>query len=79
MSWLLKYSPWSFSCAMIFFNSSLPHPAASAATRFFTIAKRLPMEMQMMLCHHVVGSTKQNILRRDSEAAFKSLARILLS
>jgi len=24
---------------------------ASAATRFFTITKRLPMELQMMLCH----------------------------
>jgi len=54
--------------------------AASAATfpaRFFTIVKRLPMELQMILCHFAVGSIKQNILRKDSEAAFKSLARIL--
>jgi len=35
------------------------------------------MELQMMLCHHPVGSMKQNILHKDSEAAFKSLARIL--
>ena len=48
------------------------------ARRFFTITKRLPMELQMILCHSAVGSPKQNILRRDSEAAFKSLARILL-
>jgi len=49
-----------------------------AAVRFFTIAKRLPMELQMILCHRAVGSMKQNILHKDSEAAFKSLARILL-
>ena len=50
----------------------------AAATRFFFIASKLPMELQMILCHHVVGSDKQNILRNDSEAAFKSLARTLL-
>ena len=53
--------------------------ASAAATRFFTITKRLPMELQMMLCYRAVGSMKQNILREDSEAAFKSLARVLLS
>ena len=59
------------------------HPAAAAAAtaaaiRFFAIASKLPMELQMLLCHRAVGSMKQNILRQDSEAAFKSLARILL-
>ena len=53
--------------------------AAAAATRFFTIAKRLPMELQMILSRRAVGSMKQNIVHQDSEAAFKSLARILLS
>ena len=57
--------------------AATPHPTTTAATRFFAIAKRLPMELQMMLCRRVVGSTKQNILRKDSEVAFKSLARIL--
>jgi len=52
--------------------------ASAAALRFFAIAKRRPMELQMVLCHRAVGSMKQNILRKDSEAAFKSLARILL-
>ena len=47
---------------------------ASAASRFFTIASKLPMELQMILCHRVVGSMKQNILHKDSEVAFKSLA-----
>ena len=54
-------------------------PDHTAASRFFTIAKRLPMELQMIICHRAVGSMKQSILRKDSEAAFKSLARILLS
>jgi len=52
--------------------------ATTAAFRFFTIIKRLPMELQMILCHRVVGSMRQNILRKDSEAAFKSLAKVLL-
>ena len=50
----------------------------AAATRFFAIAFKLPMELQMVLCHRAVGSMRQNILHNDSEAAFKSLARILL-
>ena len=55
-------------------------PAATPATaaRFFTIAKRLPLELQMILCHRVVGSMKQNILHQDSEAAFEHLARVFL-
>jgi len=52
--------------------------ASAAATRFFTISSELPMEMQMILCHRAVGSMKHNILRKDSEAALKSLAGILL-
>ena len=58
--------------------ATIPNPATTAATRFFVIAKRLPMELQMILCRLAVGSRKQNILRKDSEAAFKALARILL-
>jgi len=53
-------------------------PTTEAATRFFAIAKKLPMELQMVLCRRAVGSMKQNILLKDSEAAFKSLARTLL-
>ena len=51
--------------------------ASAAANRFFAIASQLPMELQMILCHRAFGSMKQNILRKDSETAFKSLARIL--
>jgi len=60
------------------FTSAAAATAATAATRFFAIAKRMPMELQMILCHRVVGSSKDSILSKDSEAAFKSLARILL-
>jgi len=48
------------------------------ATRFFVIVFQLPMELQMVLCRRAVGSMKENILHEDSEAAFKSLAEILL-
>ena len=60
-----------------FHLAATPDHAASA-TRFFAITSKLPMELQMILCHRAVGSMKQNILREDSEMAFKSLARILL-
>ena len=49
----------------------------SAAGRFFTLACKLPLELQMMLCHRAVGSMKENI-HKDSEAAFKSLTKSLL-
>jgi len=63
-----------FLCDELLQPKPVPH---LAATRFFAIAAKLPMELQMILCHRVVGSMKQNILRMDSEAAFKSLTRIL--
>ena len=57
-------------------------PALDASTTtaapFFAISSKLPMELQMILCHRAVGSMKRNILRLDSEPAFKSLARMLL-
>ena len=51
----------------------------TTAGRFFRIATLLPMELQMVLCHRVVGSKKQNILSRDSEHSFKQLAKVLSS
>ena len=56
-----------------------PAPTTSLdARRFFTITAALPMELQMLLCHYVSGTGKQNIMLNDSEAAFCSLARILV-
>jgi len=52
--------------------------SSNHATRFFAISTKLPMDLQMVLCHRAVGSMKQHILHEDSEAAFKLLARNLL-
>ena len=54
-------------------NDTTPSPAA----RFFSIATQLPLELQMVLCYHVVGETKEIISGKDSEVAFKELARRL--
>ena len=51
---------------------------AAAILRYFAIASQLPMELQMVLCHRAVGSMRQNVLHKDSEAAFRALAEILL-
>ena len=48
------------------------------AARFFDIARSLPLELQMVLCHRLVGSPKEIIPGNDSEVAFKSLAKRLL-
>ena len=50
----------------------------TGAARFFRMAKRLPMELQMVLCHRVVGSAGENIPGEQRELAFKELARKLL-
>jgi len=48
--------------------------APSPAARFFSIARRLPLELQMMLCYRVMGSCKEIIQGKLSEVAFKELA-----
>jgi len=45
------------------------------AARFFKISTQLPLELQIVLCYRVVGSAKDIIAGKDSEAAFKSLAK----
>jgi len=47
------------------------------AARFFNIAKLLPLELQMVLCFRLLRSGKEIIAGKDSEAAFKELARRL--
>ena len=54
-------------------NDTTPSPAA----RFFFIATQLPLELQMVLCFRQVGSGKEIIPGKDSEVAFKELARKL--
>jgi len=47
------------------------------AARFFNITRRLPLELQMVLCCRLMGSDKEIIHGKDSEVAFKDLARRL--
>jgi hypothetical protein len=47
----------------------------AGAARFFRMAKKLPMELQMVLCHRVVGSAGGNIPGEQREVAFKELTR----
>jgi len=54
-------------------ETTTPSPAA----RFIKIARRLPLELQMVLCFLQVGSPKEIIPGTDSEVAFKELARRL--
>jgi len=48
-----------------------PTPAA----RFFKIASRLPLELQMVLCSRVAGSPREIVSALDGESAFRDLAR----
>jgi hypothetical protein len=52
--------------------------AHNPTTRFFNIALRLPMELQMVLCHRAYGSSRENIPSQDSEMAFRDLANVFL-
>jgi len=42
---------------------------------FFLIMKKLPMELQMIICHRVYGSPKDSIPSHNSEPAFQRLAK----
>jgi len=55
-------------------DSTTPSPAA----RFFSIVKRLPPELQMLLCFRQVGSAKEIIPSTEREAAFTRLAKRLM-
>jgi len=72
--------------ALVVFNSDglLKSKAAqvkakATRTRFFNIAGRLPLELQMVLCYRVAGSAKEIIPGRQTEAAFRDLARCWVS
>ena len=55
-------------------RSNLQSGQGEAAARVFTIAGKLPIELQMILCRRCVGSMKSTIVRQTSEHAFKNLA-----
>jgi len=49
--------------------------AHSCTKRFFRIASRLPLDLQMVLCNLIFGSPKDIIPLRDSEPGFQLLTR----
>lgn len=55
-----------------------PHLTGHKRARFFDIARRLPIELQMIICHRVMGSVAEIVSTVDSEGAFRSLAQHLL-
>lgn len=65
--------------AVVFLCDGLLRVKAGAnqeAARFFRLAQRLPLELQMMLCNRAYGVAKDGIPRADSEPAFRHLARV---
>ena len=50
---------------------------SSPAARFISIAAQLPLELQMVLCLRQMGSDKEIIPGKESEVAFKELAKRL--
>jgi hypothetical protein len=50
----------------------------SKTASFFAIAKKLPTELQMILCHRVYRSGRDTILLKDSETSLKSLQFLFL-
>jgi len=63
--------------AMVVFVSDglLSVRQGNQVARFFSISKDLPLELQMILCYHAVGSAKEIIRGEFSESAFKELAK----
>lgn len=63
-----------FLCDGLFrLRESTPEEGISKSHRFFRIAQRLPMDLQMLLCNKHAGSMKTFILSRCRESAFKDL------
>ena len=49
---------------------------ASAATKFYAIVERLPIELQMVICHLAVSSNRVVVLGSDSDLGFKHCLRL---
>lgn len=60
-----------------FVEGELPDEAEHGALRFLGIARRLPMELQMVLCFRARGLAGTNIPGDLRETAFKNLANTL--
>lgn len=51
----------------------------TGAARFFSMTQKLPLEIQMLLCYQMVGSSKEIIPGGQSEMAFRALGKTLAS
>lgn len=60
-----------------YFASASSKENHTKTCRFFNLVTRLPMELQMLVCHRYIGSSKNNISVVHSETAFGSLAKSL--
>jgi ankyrin repeat protein len=73
----------AFFALLVFISDGLLTPTKNTAitatqkklVRFSTMGKDLPLELQMILCHRVAGSTGINIPANVSERAFRQLAK----
>lgn len=57
-------------------ESSARSEPERTARRFFAMATRLPIEVQMTLCHRAFQSTRSIILSSESALAFGALAKV---
>ena len=60
-----------------FLRISQGNHSTRPAARFFSVAARLPLELQMFMCRRVLGSAKEIISGKDCELAIKDLAKCL--
>ena len=80
MGWYDQLAAGMFAL-VVFVSDGLLVPSPrreSPAARYFGLVSQLPIELQMVLCFRAVGSAKELIPRRESEVAFKELAKRLL-
>jgi hypothetical protein len=66
---------------MVFLSDNLlrirENDAPCAAASFFSIALKLPQELQMVLSHRVMGSARTNISGRARERGFRNFVRLV--
>ena len=55
------------------------HPEQKSALRFFRIASRLPLELQMILCNRAGGSMKNNISGLQAELSIVKVLKFFSS
>jgi hypothetical protein len=80
LGWLEEMAAEFFALVVFLCDSLLEIRGESmtGAARFFRIAQKLPIELQMVLSYRMVGSMGGNIRGEQRELAFRELAKKLL-